>query len=472
MSLRINLNTAGLTAYRNLSGTDNALSKSVERLSSGYRVNTAADDPAGLIISEKLRAQVSGLNMAIKNAGDATNLIKTAEAALQEVHRLLRSMRDLAVHASNTGANDAATAQADQQQIANAIQSINKIASETQFGNKRLLDGTAGIMASIAGSGVISGDFSNASRTLATNDQIAVNVTTAAERATITSADFGADDSATVGATGTFYLNGVAIDYASTDTVTTLAGKINAVSEQTGVTASLAGTGVITMRTVAYGSNAKIVASSSTNTILGATTATDTGVDAAAAVTSGGTNVSDTSWTAGEGTILKDSRGNQIVLTEAAASAVSNLGTQFIIKAGTLNFQVGAFADQTRSVNIGSVKADQLGTSAVSGENVSTIDVTTETGAQNAIEILDAAITEISTMRANLGAIQKNTLESSINSLTIAKENIAASESSIRDTDMASEMVEFTRYQILQQAGVSMLAQANAMPQSLLKLLS
>ena len=141
MALRINLNTAALSAHRTLTGTDSSLSKSIEKLSSGFKVNSAGDDPAGLVISEKLRAQVGGLGQAIKNAGDAVNMVKTAEGALGEVHRLLRSMRDLAVHAANTGATDSAAAQADQAQIDNAINSLNKVASETQFGGRKLLDG-------------------------------------------------------------------------------------------------------------------------------------------------------------------------------------------------------------------------------------------------------------------------------------------------------------------------------------------
>jgi flagellin len=138
---------------------------------------------------------------------------------------------------------------------------------------------------------------------------------------------------------------------------------------------------------------------------------------------------------------------------------------------GTLVFQVGAYYNQTREVNISAVYANRLGTGVIAGEDVSTIDVTTATGAQNALRILDQAITDVSNIRASLGATQKNVLESSINSLTIAKENIAASESTIRDTDMAAEMAEFTKLQILQQAGVAMLAQANQAPQALLALL-
>lgn len=466
MSLRINLNAAGLAAHRNLGATDSALSKSIEKLSSGFRINSAGDDPAGLVISEKLRAQVSGLGMAIKNAGDAVNMVKTAEGALQEVHRLLRSMRDLAVHASNVGVNDQATAQADQQQIQNAIQSIDKIAAETQFGNKKLLDGTAGITASITGDDVVAGDFSNAG--LADGDSVTVNITTAAAKATFNSADLGVDDSAALTANGTLYLNGIGIEYTTNDTVAELADKVNAVSDKTGVTAGLDDTGVIVFSSTAYGSAASILGTEATAVVLTATSVTDAGADAAAAVQVSGADISDASWTAGSGNTLKDSLGNTIVLKEGATG---NVGAQFTIKAGALQFQVGAYSGQTRSVALSSADSTNLGTTAISGESVNSISVMTFDDAQDAIEIIDAAISQVSTMRANLGATQKNVLESSINSLTVAKENIAASESAIRDTDMAAEMVEFTKNQILQQAGVAMLAQANQAPQALLSLL-
>ena len=469
MSLRINFNSAALQAHRQLSGSDSALGKSIERLSSGFRINSAGDDPAGLVISEKLRAQVGGLAQAVKNAGDAVNMVKTAEGSLSEVHSLLRSMRDLAVHASNTGANDTASLAADQQQIQNVIASIDKITVETQFGNKRLLDGTAGITASIAGPDVVSGNLSNTAITLVDGDQIYVDVTTAAEKASVVSADL----SLGIGEDGTVYVNSVGVNYVSADTDTELVDKINAVVDQTGVKATSAA-GVITLETLAYGGDASVTVTSATVAFLGAvTSATDTGVDVAAEVTTDGTtgHVSDSSWAAGSGLILGDSRGNRIVLTEAAGIAVADLGVEFTMNVGTLNFQVGAYAGQTREVSISSAYANQLGASVVAGENASTLNVTTFAGAQVAIQVLDAAIADISTMRANLGAVQKNTLESAINSLTIAKENIAASESTIRDSDMAAEMIGFTKYQILQQAGVAMLAQANQAPQALLALL-
>src|SRR5438874_10148595 len=157
MSLRINTNVTALNAVGNLERTSLAVATSIERLSSGLRINRAADDPAGLIISEGLRAQIDGINQAISNSQDSNNLIKTAEGGLNEVNSLLRSIRQLAVHASNTGVNDATAVQADQTQIQSAIDSINRISSQTQFGSRNLLDGTAGISASVIDTARISG---------------------------------------------------------------------------------------------------------------------------------------------------------------------------------------------------------------------------------------------------------------------------------------------------------------------------
>ena len=253
MSLTINSNAAAMAAHRTLGNTSTALSKSIERLSTGYKINSAGDDPAGLVISEKLRAQVSGIGQAIKNASDATNMVKTAEGALGEVNNLLNSMRDLAVHAANTGATDPASAQADQAQISNAINSLNKIASETQFGNRKLLDGSAGIKTMVNGSNVMSGDFSFASG-IKDGADIKVQVTTAAEKATLSSAATYAQlaagtvsSSATYAATSTILtatgcvsINGTNITYTSgTTTVAILMASINAAQATTGVTATL-----------------------------------------------------------------------------------------------------------------------------------------------------------------------------------------------------------------------------------------
>src|ERR1051326_4252297 len=157
MGLQINTNISALNSLRNLGNVSNAVSSSIQKLSSGLRINQAADDPAGLIISESLRAQIDGLNQAISNSQDATNVIKTAEGGLTEVNSLLRNIRQLAVHASNTGVNDQVAVQADQAQITSAIASIQRIAEQTSFGTKKLLDGTSGVSSAVVATSDIAG---------------------------------------------------------------------------------------------------------------------------------------------------------------------------------------------------------------------------------------------------------------------------------------------------------------------------
>lgn len=470
MSLRINLNSAALTAHRQLAATDNAVSKSIERLSSGYKINSAGDDPAGLVISEKLRAQVGGLNQAIKNAGDAVNMVKTAEGALGEVNRLLGTMRDLAVHAANTGVNDEASLAADQAQITSAIESINKISSETQFGGKKLLDGSSGIVATVKGSSVVSADLSKATLTTAMADvHVDLSVGGGTQLATKANMTIGTVALAADLSSKTININGVTIQ-GGANAAATIQNINNAIGQTGGVVATNSG-GFLKLDQLGFGSDDRIDVTGGTD-ILGRAADAATGTDARAIVSNGaGTNVSDAVWAAGSGTIIKDSLGNAIQLTNAAATTAADNADQLDLAVGSLTFQVGAYAGQTRSLSISSSHSGQLGlaSGAVTTTSVSIIDV--QNYATEAITVLDKAIADVSSLRANLGAAQKNTFESSINSLGIAAENISASESSIRDTDMAAEMVNFTKNQILQQAGTAMLAQANQAPQNLLRLL-
>ncbi|MCC6729798.1 MAG: flagellin, partial [Chthonomonadales bacterium] len=253
MSLRINTNVTAINALRNLSQTSQSVSTSIERLSSGLRINRSSDDPAGLIISEGLRAQIDGLNQAISNAQDANNLIKTGEGGLSEINSLLRSVRQLAVHAANTGANDVNAVQADQTQIASAIASIDRIATQTQFGTKRLLDGTSGVSATvidttnIAGA-YIGGTFAGQATVNGTVTMTVDNAATRAEAfqsAGATYADttslISSVNGTTTGSGGTVVINGQSITVAGSDTVQSLLNKINNLSGVTGVTADFSG---------------------------------------------------------------------------------------------------------------------------------------------------------------------------------------------------------------------------------------
>lgn len=466
MSLRINLNSAALNAHRQLQATDNQMASSIEKLSSGYRINRSADDPAGLVISENLRSQVSGLGQAISNSQDAINMVKTAEGALTEVHSLLRTMRDLAVHASNVGMNDSKALEADQAQISSAITALNRIAVNTQFGTKKLLNGTAGVSGQTTNSDVMfmSGTAATAAGTYT------LAITTQATKATNTGAT--AVGATAIAAGDTITINGQQIALTVGEDATSVANKINAQTDKTNVVATVS-SGTLTLTQKSYGpSNAIVLSGTGTGlAATGLTAATVAGKNVAGTLTKGGVTYTLTG--SGDllyGNINTDTEG-MVIKTAAAAGAAGDV----VVTNNSLKFQVGANAGQTASVALSDVSASKLGASAEgltnAGWKVADIDVTTFAGAQDAIKLLDAAISEVSATRSELGSFQKNQLESNINSLGVAKENIASSESSIRDADMAAEMVNFTRNQIMSQAGTAMLTQANQAPQNLLSLL-
>ena len=291
MSLRINNNVESLNAHRHLINNDKQLSKSIERLSSGQKINRGADGPASLVISEGMRAQIGSLQQATDNNEAAISLVQTAEGALNEVSKLLGDMRQRAVSAANLGINDQNSVNASQKEIENALEAIDRISNNTQFGSKNLLDGSA-----------------------------------------------------------------------------------------------------------------------------------------------------------------LDADGNPLV-----------------------SFQIGANQGQIASVSLPNVATNQLavGVSNDSGfSSLSDLDVTTGKGAEDAMGVIDKAIEEIAVARGDLGAFQKNTLESNLTSLRIASENMTAAESTIRDADMAVELAAFTRNQIMTQSATAQLAQANAMPKNVMALLA
>ena len=306
MSLRINNNIESMNAHRSLLMNDRALSKSLERLASGQKVNRAADDPAALVISEHMRAQVSGMEQAIRNNEVAISLVQTAEGSMNEISSILVSLRQRAISAANVGASDQDMINANQAEVENGLKSIDRVVSSTQFGHYKLLDGT------------------NAAKTVTNED--------------------------------------------------------GSISTQEG-----------------------------------------------------------------------------------------------------LRFHVGPNADHMASTSIRDMSTNQLGRTQVSeGEmpnksnfmSLADIDVRNEQGAQDALAIIDQSLTEVATVRGELGAFQKHTLESNLTSLQVAAENMTAAESTIRDTDMAQELATFTRNQIMTQSATAQLAQANAMPQHVLRLLN
>jgi len=486
MSLRINTNTAAMTALRNLTNVTEEFARSIERLSSGLRINRGADDPAGLIISENLRAQLVGLAQATNNAQDAANLVKTAEGALDEIQNLLRTMRQLAVHAANTGVNDITAVMADQTQIRSALESINRIAEQTQFATKRLLDGSAGMSAQITDPARIAGIYIGSifNGAIVQSGSVTIQVTQPATRARIDGSQVWTDLNTTLdNNAGTLVINGQSITLSSTDTVQTMINRINALTSVTGVSAQAswvqASNGyVVNLIQVNYGANFKIEANQSATLLFsGVNASSSTGVDALVTVqvtTSAG--VTSATFTGGRspgdsGLKVKDAYGNTLLLTEVGNVNNNQSYRVAVVTAQSLVFQIGANAGQVTRLSLGDTRASRLGTTAVPNKSLQDIDVTSQQGAQDAIRIVDEAISQISQLRGNIGAFQKQVLESTIRSLNIARENLAASESAIRDTNMAEEVMNYTKLQILQQAGMAVLAQANAVPQSVLALL-
>jgi flagellin len=415
MGLRINNNIAALNAYRNLSVTDGQMSKSLEKLSSGFRINRAADDAAGLSISEGLRGQIGGLKVAVRNAQDGTSVVQTAEGALTEVHSILQRMRDLAVQATNTGSQDAGATAAAQTEFDQLNKELDRIGSTTRFGGSKLLDGTyGGSSATVAGA--VTG----------------VNAST------------GKDFSAMKLSFDGLIMNGVTVA-AATDTA------VLAANTDKDASGTALGAGVYNKA-----SSLQAALQSATDTTLGTAVTGYKAGDVKVDVTDSGNGV----WKVA---VTTAKTGSTLSVAGAAAGDFG-FGTAFATQAVANStggvFQVGANQGESLSISIAKTDATALGTGSLN----------LTTGAASAITTIDAAISTVSTNRSTLGAYQ-NRLEHAINNLNVAVENLSASESRIRDTDMAQEMTSYTRTQILSQAGTAMLAQANQAPQGVLQLL-
>jgi len=487
MAIRINTNVAAMNALRNTDASQTEFNKSITRLSTGLRIANASDDPAGLIISEKLRAQIAGVDQAVRNSQSGVNVLKTAEGALDEVNKLLKDARQLAVQASNTGVEDGASLQAIQNQLTSILGSVNRISSTTAFGQKKLLNGTSGVSVGLSTpSWVDAISFgSTVGGVSVTNGTVSMTQVTAAAQAALS----GTTQAAKYTAAGTslvtassVVLNGVTITTDGTETVNQYLNKINSYQAQTGVTASFVdASDRIDLTQVTYGAKFKVTLQDNTGVIKsGYTSITGTNArysvsvqytdDAGTLTTKAGITF-DGGRSAGEsGLHLTDTYGNVVNLTSIGNSLTTEAAVG-VSASGALNFQVGSEAGQTAKVSLGNVSSSQLGKGVVTGKSLSDIDVTTATGASDGLKLIDQAITDVVTMRGDIGSFHRNVLESNIRSLSVAKENLAATESGIRDVDMAEEITQFTKQQILQQSGLALLAQANSAPQSVLSLL-
>ncbi len=403
----INHNIAALNTYGRLSANNAATGKSLEKLSSGLRINRAGDDAAGLAISEKMRGQIRGLDQAVRNSQDGISLIQTAEGALNETHSILQRMRELAVQ-SASDTNTSQDRSNIQKEIDQLVKEIDRIATTTEFNTKKLLDGSMGTLVSAATANVL------ANSAVYTTTAVATQLTALTDKA------------------------GNTLGIVTGDTVT-----------------------------VSYMKNGALV---TRNVTVSAATALDDldAADFTLAMASGalqataaGTGTANAVY--GLTITVKDSSGNvKATPTNLLSSYQQTTAAKDARNDGQATILIGANTGQSLSVDIETMKAGSLG--------VSGLKVDTQGAANVAISVLDTAIQTVSAERSKLGANQ-NRLEHTINNLSTSSENLTAAESRVRDVDMAKEMMSFTKLNILNQAATAMLAQANQQPQGVLQLL-
>lgn len=489
---RINTNISALQAITKLNNNQSDLAKRLERLSSGLRINRGADDPAGLIASESLRAEARGISTAIDNSSRAINVISTADASLGEVSKLLLDVKRLVNASSNSGALSNDEIQANQLQVDSLLESINRIANSTQFNGKKLLNG--GLAYTISGQNTTNLprlQIFGARLTSGAAVSVTVQVTQSAQTARLNITQGGTSGLSATGQS-TFVKTGNPItievrgrlgtevrSFTAGTSVSSIVTAITGFKSLTGVSATLSkavggsATG-INFNSTSFGSEEFV----SVRAITGQFTVApgdrgdyeDGGRDAGVLFNGQAASVS--------GLIARIRSSGLDVVADLSQAFGTTLGTSsFGITAGGANFQIGPNVNSDGLVsigipsiatsNLGSTSSGYLNTIGTGGANA----ITDPDNQPKAADIVAAAIIQVSVLSGRLGGFQSNQIETNLNSQRIALENVKASESSIRDTDYASEVANLTRAQILVQATTQILGLANQIPQSVLALL-
>jgi flagellin len=487
MASVINTNISSLNSQRNLASSQASLATSLQRLSSGLRINSAKDDAAGLAISDRMTSQIRGMTQATRNANDGVSMAQTAEGALASSGDILQRIRELAVQSSNAS-NSSSDRQALQTEVTQLGSELNRIASTTSFNGQALLDGTMGTanfqvgananeLISASGSNFLTNTYGdNRSGTDAAQAKAATNVV-AAKAVTVAG-----------------YLGSASYTTTGTDTAKSIAAGINQKTSSTGVTASASTEVELNLGAESYNLTVKGDNSTAVNISFSVTGTASTSTDFAAGIAAFNAQSANTGITAeydstNQGIKLTHSSGADIVLANASAAAnvKLNVSTYKNDTSTATNVLTASPFDMkgiaaTATAN-GHVTFDSQGSFAVSDagsglaltasstlKSVASLDVSSFSGAQLAIKIADAALASVNSKRAEFGALQSR-FSSAISNLQSTTENLSASRSRIVDTDFAAETANMTRGQILQQAGTAMLAQANSLPNGVLSLL-
>ena len=471
--MRINHNIPALRSHHSLERTNNKLDKALQRLSTGLRINRAADDAAGLAIANKMQTQVRGLKVASRNSLDGVSLVQTAEGALNEVQAMLQRMRELSIQAAN-GTLASEDRQAIQNEVDQLKEEITKTADLTEFNKIKLLNGEIDRRSFSNKADVAEVVF--VSDTVQPGDY-KFKVTDVGSYAIVKGTEYSFENGQ-IKVSGQLSINGETVEISETDNREQVLSKIRELSELVDIEVSDEG-GAFRLQTQDVGANQKIDIQADNPILL-------TKLGLLSPKKEEGTDAKVTLEEAGTATV--HANGNRIEITDKnnqriyldiqytknedgniidkQGNIISSLSqdpiTITISKAGPLQLHVGPNEDMQVEIQIQSLTAEALG--------LDRINMRTAAGAEKAIGILDDAINEISALRSKLGAYQ-NRLEHTINNLDVTAENTTSALSRIEDTDMALEMSEFTQKSILSQAGVSMLAQANQRPQMILQLL-
>lgn len=479
--MKINRNMSAVVANRQLLRTENKLSISMGRLSSGYKINKAGDNPAGMAISSKMKAQIDGLNQAEANSDDGQSVLRIADGALNEVSNMLQRIRELSVQAAN-GTNSYSDRQSIQDEIDQLTQEVDRISTDTEYNKKTLLDGSANTRVYVSGTHQDKTKFARSATRIDFSEEVlpgdyTVEVKTPAKQATYQLNMSGLINDPNFDG-GTVSINGVGIDYEKGMSADDVYKQLMSVADEIGckIEKDPNNAGV-------YNITADNKGSKETLTILMSDEmAHKTGLDQQGAVQ----NADDKSYklvasgTDAEielkdgfgSTVITNVEGNRVKITDKGGFSMDFLLSDDVQNGDTLTFdvtdvgamtiQIGANQYQNMDVHIPEVSSESL--------YLDTVNVAVNGGADKAISTMDAAIAKLSAVRSGIGAYT-NRLEYASSSLAETQEDMTTAYSGLMDTDMASEMTEYTQQNILEQAAVSVLSQANDIPQQVLSLL-
>ena len=474
----INTNISSLTAQRNLGMSQSSLSTSMQRLSSGLRINSAKDDAAGLAISDRMTSQIRGSNQAARNANDGISLAQTAEGDLNQISSNLQRMRELAVQSAN-----ATNSSSDRAALDNEVQAlsseIDRVAQNSSFNGTKLLDG------SFVAQKFQVGANGTASDTVTVSNISSARTSSLGGSGTSTSTTRAITGPATAAiAAGELTLNGIQIGASSVgaasgqgaDSAYSIVAAINAVSSQSGVTATAAVTKSAAITVGGFGAvaaNVGTVNGISVGAIAAGVDAIGSGANVAAAfnLVSAQSGVTATSDAATGAVTFSAADGRNIDISgfAAAGTTIANQTVKAGVKLDT-SAAGGITVSGGSPAKAGLVAGNTAATTTLTVNSISSINVLTAAGATNALSAIDGALSTVSSARASLGAVQ-NRFSSVVASLQTTSENLSASRSRIQDADFALETANLSRAQVLQQAGTAMVAQANQLPQGVLALL-